>query len=296
MHQIFKFNDEVHAYQKFVRENIKKLGNLTIISEQLLIKDIDKGFIDVLALDVSNKQIVVLELKNSSAGDDIVGQSIKYYDFLKRAEVDLLDLLAKMKSQFDFNIDEINLTPRIMLIVPDFSQQLLRSLSYVKGIEIDVIKFNAMQKQGYYEITKEVYVPNKEYREDSTVKIDGELTQTWNFEEYAKIGVDSEKIKLAQQFVTLADGICKSRGNKLDVYFYKDKITLMTGKKVVAHAKIQRKWFDNSLDISVSIKKDKKVNVANLMYNGSILKFDVNERNVKLKCSHLPTDILKDIL
>lgn len=296
MPQMFKFDDEVHSYQRFVRENIKNLGQLTIISEQLLIKDVEKGFIDVLALDMLSKRIVVLELKNSSAGDDIVGQSIKYFDFLVRAKDDLLNLLAKMKNQIDFPIEDIDLNPKIMLIVPEFSTQLLRSLSYVNGIEIEVVKFNGIQHDNHYEIIKEVYVPNQDYREDAVVEIDGELTKSWNFNEYSKLGVDKEKLNLARQFIHFADMTISEQGKKLDVFFYKDKITLMTGKKVIGNVKISRKWFDSSIDISLAINKDKPVNVPDLMYNGNIIKYDIGTRNVKIKCCQLPKEVLSKIL
>lgn len=296
MQEMFKFNDEVHAYQSFVRKNIKSLGQLTIISEQLLIKDIEKGFIDVLTLDTLSKQIVVLELKNVSAGDDIIGQSIKYFDFLMRAKDDLLDLLAKMKNQLDFTIEEINLTPKIMLIVPEFSTQLLRSLSYVNEIEIQVIKLNCIQHDNHYEIIKELYIPNQDYREDAAVEINGEPTKSWNFNEYYKEGVDREKLDLAKQIIRFANRTLEVQGKKLDVFFYKDKITLMIGKKVIGNIKISRKWFDSSVDLSLSINKDKPIEAPDLMYDVNIAKYDIGIRKVKLKCNSLPAEILNKIL
>jgi hypothetical protein len=282
---MFKFNDEVHAYQSFVRNNIKALGNLIIVSEQLLVKDIDKSFIDILALDISEKRLVILELKNVIAGDAIIGQAIKYFDYLIRAEEDLKLLLSKI--DLDFSINEINMNPKIMLVVPDFKVQIIRSLSYVNSIDIQIVKFNSIQYDNHYEIIKEVYIPGREYNEETIVEDNN--YKIWNFEEYEKEGIDNKKIILAKKFINFIDSLYEE---KSELFFYKDKISLMKGKRLICHIRINKKWFDNSIEISTS---NKNITAADVMYDGNIISYSIGKRNVKIKFNALPIGILRKI-
>jgi hypothetical protein len=136
--QRFKFNDEVHDYQRFVRENIKILGEMLLITEQLYIQNNGTCIIDILLLNIISKRLVVLELKNVLTTDKGIWQPVKYYDYLSRAEDSLKQLLIQKQKEIDFNIDEIDFNPEIIMVVPEFDKQLLRSLSYFDGIDTKI--------------------------------------------------------------------------------------------------------------------------------------------------------------
>ena len=70
--QKFRFNDEVHEYQRFIRENIKIFGDMLLITEQLYIQGNNTCIIDILLLNNNSKRLVVLELKNILSNDKMI--------------------------------------------------------------------------------------------------------------------------------------------------------------------------------------------------------------------------------
>jgi hypothetical protein len=293
---VFKFDDEVHAYQKFVRNNLEDSENFIIISEQLFIKDLERSFIDILAIDLSDKRVVIVELKNETAKDDIVGQTIKYYDLLQRSQEELLDLIRIKKDKFSFDIEEINLNPKILLIVPEFDMQLIRIFSYVTNLEVKIVKYNAIQKQGYYELIKEVYCPDGDFMSDKSAEITKRISNKWGYDEYLKDGYDPEKINLAKNLISHIGVKCHFKDQKLDTYFYDKKITLTIDGKVWGNILLKKKMFDNSLELSVNLKKDQTVDIVSLRYNAEVMHYTYSNKNVKIKFFQLPINFLNAIL
>lgn len=294
----FKFDDEVHDYQNFVKRNINVLGNFILLSEQLYIKNIQnnkKSFIDMLALDLNTKRLVILELKNTTAQDGIIGQSIRYYDFISNSSDVLKELLFKKQDEINFDIDQINYNPKVLLIVPDFNEQVLRSLLYVHNIEIDVIKFNAIQKSNYFEIVKEVYEPQECY-EELDYEINGQAAKEWNYDEYLNCGHETTKILLLKHFINFIKNLCLEKNKKFNIYFYENKITIMVDKKVWGHIAMKRKLFDNSLELSINLSKGQIVDYCSLRYNGHIQKFKLLDRSLKIQFNIIPTTLLDNLL
>lgn len=288
----FKFNDEIHYYQKFVKNNIKSLGNFLIISEQLYLKNTDdKCIIDILTIDLNKKQLIIIELKNINTSEPIIGQIIKYYDNIIRAEDDLKELILMKKNDIPYDIEDINLKPKIMIIVPDFKKNLLRSLSYIDpDINIELIKFNVIQKNNYYEVIKEKYkIPEtKIYHKKDVVKINKNISKKWTYNQYIKEGVNKDKIKIAKKLINYLNRLYD---NKIETFFYDKKITLMIGKKTLSHVFIKKNIFDNMLDIS--IKKSKNFTYNNLYYDPNIFKYKIKKNVVHLKFNMVPKKFLE---
>jgi hypothetical protein len=184
----FKFSDEVHDYQRFVRENIKFLGDMLLIAEQLCIENRDVCILDILLLNTTTKRLAVVELKNVRTQDKMIWQPIRYYDYMRRAEDSLRQLLLLKQNEINFSIDEIDFNPEVLLVVPELNQQLLRSLSYVEDIDIKVVKLNLLIDGDKSEIVKEVYTPTGIYHKEDLAVVKTKVSKIWNFDEYAKEG------------------------------------------------------------------------------------------------------------
>ncbi|MFW6007974.1 MAG: hypothetical protein ACOCP8_01805 [archaeon] len=288
----FKFGDEIHYYQKFVCNNIKFLGNLIIISEQLIFKHTnDKIIIDILALDLTKKQLVIIELKNIKVKEPVIGQIIKYYDHIIRAEDELKDLLKLKKDKINFDINDINLNPLIMIVVPDFKKSLIRSLSYIdQKINIELIKLNAIQRIGYYEAIKEKQQVsrNQTIHKKDLVSVNKKISKQWSFEEYLKEGVDEGKVQLAKQFIEYFNSL---KLGEIQPFFHEKKITLMDGKDSIVNIFIKKNMFDDSLD--VSIQKGGNFHYDDLNFDPYILGFNVKSRVLHIKFNKVPTNFLR---
>lgn len=284
----FKFNDEIHDYQRFVRNNIKVIGNLIIIAEQLYIKSENKGFIDMLAVDLNDKKLVIIELKNTTAKSEIIGQSIKYYDMLMKSGDQLNSLMAKN----NVNYNEINCIPKILLIVPDFDNELLSSIKYISDIEIDVIKFNAIQHNNFFEIIKEEYRHYNiiENNDDRKTKIDVKENIVWNFDEYIKRGVNKEQIDLAKKVISFISLLCNKKNKKFDTFFHFNRISIIVDGKVWGHIKTNIKYFNKPLEVSI---RNSNIDIRDLQYNGEIFKFNRLSKIVKIHVFSVPTQFLE---
>lgn len=186
--QKFRFNDEVHEYQRFIRENIKIFGDMLLITEQLYIQGNNTCIIDILLLNNNSKRLVVLELKNILSNDKMIWQPIRYYDYLRRTEDSLKQLLVLKKNEINFNIDEIDFNPEVILVVPEFDKQLLRSLSYINDIDLKIVKLNLLISNNKFEIVKEIYNLSGIYFKEDLVTVKEKVSKVWNFAEYLKEG------------------------------------------------------------------------------------------------------------
>jgi hypothetical protein len=281
----FKFGDEIHHYQSFVRSNIRLLGNLIIVSEQLLVTNKHRNYIDILAYDVNENRLVIIELKNVIAGDAIIGQSIRYYDNIIKSNPDTLYKLLNNVNICNINID---LKPKIILVAPDFNNQLLHSISYVKGIDISIVKFNLICNSDYYEVVKEYYKPELEQ-----VTINSKLYKEWNFEEYARININKKKLTLAKQFINYISNSLFNK-SKVDVFFYDKRIAIMVDKKIWVNIMITQQPYDDYLDVIIN-NKDNIIDISLLSYCSDIVKYKILINSIKITFSKIPTSFLTKI-
>jgi len=289
--QKFRFNDEVHDYQRFVRENIKSLGDMLLITEQLCIQNRDICIIDILLLNTVSKRLAVLELKNVLISDKMMWQPIRYYDYLSRAEDALKQLLMRKRHEFNFEIDEIDFNPEVILVVPEFNPQLLRSLAYVDGVDLKVVKLNLFIKDDMSEILKEEYIPSSIYHREDLVTVKEKISKIWSFEEYLKEGVDSKKISLAQRYVSLLTNIFTQQNKKLDMFFYEKYISLTVNGKVFGHIYIKKKLYQSHL--CVSFKTNQRINPIDFQFAPHIIDYKVSTKKIELCFNEIPLDLIR---
>lgn len=107
---------------------------------------------------------------------------------MRRTEDSLKQLLVLKKNEINFNIDEIDFNPEVILVVPEFDKQLLRSLSYINDIDLKIVKLNLLISNNKFEIVKEIYNLSGIYFKEDLVTVKEKVSKVWNFAEYLKEG------------------------------------------------------------------------------------------------------------
>lgn len=288
----YKFFDEVHDFQRFVRQNIRLLGNYLIISEQLYVKNNETGIIDILAVDKSSKKLVIIELKNEITTDKNVWQPLRYYDLLRRGEDSFKELLVNFSSTFDYDIKQIDLNPKLVLVVPQCNEQLLRTLSYFEDIDSEVIELSRISNGNSVEIKKQTYLPKSIFHKDDLVTIQNKVTQSWDFNKYVTYGINKDKVNLAKTFSNQVKHIFESKGYEFDSFFTDTKVTITKDGKVWGHLFIKQKQLDYRLTVSFKISKDVTINSIDFTYNPSIESFNEQKSSIKLVLSNSLTSSL----
>lgn len=267
MFLIYKFNDEVHGYQSFIRNNIDKIGDLKIVTEQFKIKN---NFIDILAYDNNDDRLVIIELKNVETNHDIIGQTIRYYDLLKKSTA--------------YNNLPIIKDPKILLISPDFDKQLISSISHINNIDIKILKVNLDIGIDNNTFICEEYKPNESDNIIGTNKIDIECKEkeVYTIDSY---NIEKKQLELIKDCIRIFQSMYNQ---SLSIFYSRDKINIMYKKRVVCTIKVSYDWFNNTINISVP---KGTVDEIDIRYNPNIKKFTINKKHIKLICSRLPNFI-----
>lgn len=296
MRQLSFFN-EIHDFQRFVRDNIKLLGNYTIISEQLTLSNNETGILDILVVDNDAKRLAVLELKNEMTTDKNIWQPLRYYDLLKRGEDGLRELLMDASYKFNYPISQIDLNPKLVLVVPKHNEQLLRALSYFSDIDSFVIVLNRFENRGMMITNKETYYPSSVYHKNDLVEVQNKVSESWDFDKYKSFGINFEKINLAKKMTNQIKSLFESKGYKFDMFFTNTKITITKNGKVWGHLFVKSRPLDYKLTLSFKIPKDVVTNSIDFSYNTSIESFDIQKSGLKLTLNNcISTQLIEKYL
>lgn len=277
----FNFTDEIHYFQKFVRDNINLIGNLSIISEQTYVNNGGKKFIDILCIDHSDNRLVILELKNNFTKTSILSQVLEYYDGIVKVNRDSLDIFLK-----ENNISLDNYVPKIKIVVPDFDSRLLNQLSYL-SLDIEVIKIYIKTNEGFFETNIERYIPQC-YQEKSSISINNNVVD--NFEEYLKLGVYKEQIELCK---SLLNYMKLRYGSDINYFLYKNKVSVLNKNKVILHINFIKN--NLSKNILLNIPNKNLINEKDLVYCGDILNIKFLKNSTKVEITSIPNNLLSNI-
>lgn len=274
------FFDEVHDFQRFVRENIKLIGDYFIISEQLTLSNNETGILDMLVLDKQQKRLVILELKNELTTDKNIWQPIRYYDLLRRGEDNLKELLINSNYK-ECLIDEIDLNPELVLVVPKCNDQLLRALSYFNDIDSKVVEINRSLINNMQSINKQTFYPTTIFHKEDVVKVHNKVSKQWNLNEYLNHGISKDKVHLASTLINQLRQIFTNKGYSFDVFFAETKITITKNGKVWGHLLIKQRPLDYKLTISLKVNID-KIQKEDFYYNSSVDSFDIKKAVLRI--------------
>ncbi|MDF2534075.1 MAG: hypothetical protein K0R18_232 [Bacillales bacterium] len=284
-----KFFDEVHDMQRFVRENINLLGNYLIISEQLYVKNNETGIIDMLAVDFVNRCLTIIELKNELTTDKNIWQPLRYYDLVRRGEDDLRQLLRSAALKHGFNHEEIDIETKLVLVVSECNDQLLRAMSYFNDIDSKVIELKRYVIDGEEFVKTYEHKPTSIFHKDDIVTIQDKVTKEWNFETYKNSGINRDKTKLAEHFANIVKSIFIKKGYQYDIFFSETKATITKNGKVWGYIFIKQKPLDYKLTVSFKLLPDTVIIKNDFIYNPHIekMEFQGNGEKIKLQLNGL---------
>ena len=229
------FSDEPTELENFIMKNEGILGNVTLLNHQITTPDGKR--IDIWGLDVQDLRPVIIELKNTISGIEIIPQILPYYNFVK-SNPDTLKLKALNNKEFmeklkALEVDQDKLSkglngyPKVILIAPDFKKDLLEVIDYIK-IDIELVEISRYET-GDGEFLVTINKPQSVITPPVTVKV----MEEWNWEKYQKEGISKKKINNAKGLKEKLDNILKEKEIDLQPIFRKLYIPYQSGRNNV---------------------------------------------------------------
>lgn len=125
--------------QEFIKKYPKLLSSSTRIIQQHM--PIDDGEIDVLALDKSTDKpkLMIIELKYPYADAKAFGQILRYADWI-RSNSEMVKAKLALKG-IEIGSSEIE-NPKLVIVAPSISYDLVRLALYVQSFEWDIIEIS----------------------------------------------------------------------------------------------------------------------------------------------------------
>jgi hypothetical protein len=266
------FSNETNEMEDFIMNNEKLLGNAALINHQIILPDNKR--IDIWGLDLLDLCPIIVELKNVVCGLEVIPQILPYYGFVK-SNPDTLkyraltnDKFMKKLKELDINQEKltkiIDADPKVILIAPEFTQDLLDTLDYI-SFKIEPIKITRYEEEvGQFLVTTDR--PDLPLNKPITVRV----MEDWDWEKYKKEGIANKKIKTANGLKDRIDTIIKDEEIDLKPIFRKLYIPYQIGRNNVF-------WIDLSYtswetgDVLICFKLDKKP--------------DLKAENISIECT-----------
>lgn len=254
------FEDEVHSYQAFIRDNFSLLGNnYIIIQEQYTIKS---GIIDILAYNKLDECLVIIELKNVKIDIQVLSQVMKYYYELKDKYIE------------DYIISN---PPEIIIIAPEFAANFfIYNNMPVKLLQID---YDDKNNRIVY---SRIFPHIEDFTEeniDKKIFLKKQKTVIINQEQQQFI---DKIIKCVQQFYA----------KKLKIIYNNNCVNILSNK-IIAKIVIPNKWFDNTLQLVIYKNFVKSFIQNDFLYDPVIHKVQMFKTMAKLTIIDIPSFIKK---
>jgi len=253
------FSDEPTELENFIMNNEGILGNVALLNHQIKIPDGKK--IDIWGLDTLDLRPVIIELKNTISGIEVIPQILPYYNFVK-SNPDTLKFKALGDRNFKgklkvLEIDQDKLSkgldgdPRVILIAPAFKEDLLEVIDYIK-FDVELIEFSRYETEdGGFIVT--ITKPKSVTKLPATVRV----MEEWSWEKYQKEGISKEKIDIAKGLKENVDDILREENIDLQPIFRKLYIPYQSGRNNIF-------WLDlgytswTAGDVLLAFKLDRK--------------------------------------
>jgi len=225
------FSDEVKELENFVLKNEGILGNVALLDHQITIPDGKR--IDIWGLDTLDLRPVVIELKNTITGIEVIPQILPYYNFVK-SNPDTLKFRALSDEKFmkklkvlDVDRDKLDKgldgDPKVILMAPAFKKELLDVVDYIK-FDIELVETSRYKTEDG-EFLATINKPQVLITPPATVRV----REEWNWEKYQKEGISKKKIEIAKGLKEQIDEIIEKENVDLQPIFRKLYIPYQSG-------------------------------------------------------------------
>jgi len=233
------FSDEPKELEDFIMKNEGILGNVVLLNRQIIIPDGKR--IDIWGLDTLDLRPVIIELKNTTAGIEVIPQILPYYNFVK-SNPDTLKFRA---------FSDRNFLEKLKTLEVDRSKELLDVVDYIK-FDVELIEISRYETEdGGFLVA--INKPQTVTTPPVTVRV----MEEWTWEKYRKEGISKNKIEIAKGLKEQIDNILKNEKINLQPIFRKFYIPYQSGRNNVF-------WLDLSYtswktgDVLLTFKLDRE--------------------------------------
>ena len=252
------FSDEPKELEDFVMKNEGILGNVALINRQITIPDGKR--IDLWGLDTLDLRPVIIELKNTISEIGVIPQILPYYNFVK-SNPDTLKFRALSDKKFMKKLGEVEVDkdklskglegdPKVILIAPVFSKELLDVVDYIK-FDVELVEISRY-KTGEGEFLVTINKPLIVTTPPATVRV----MEEWNWEKYQKEGISKKKIEIAKGLKESIDNIISKEKINLQPIFRKLYIPYQIGRNNVFWLDVgYTSWTTGDVLLSFNLEK-----------------------------------------
>ena len=233
------FTDELTDMEHFIEQHPEILGNMIILDRE--VHRGGKGRMDLLALDLEEKpRVLIIELKNVEADENVLLQVMDYAHQYK----DRIDYTrGKIKEKLDTGViedaiplEQIEYTPHILIIAPEFTPKILALAQYV-SLDIDFMRIARYKEGEDFVVSIDVLEPTP-----SIIRIvEG---RDWSWDSYqAKLGVTPDVIEIGRSVQSKVEAIVEKHGWDVQPVLNKGYVSFKTGRLVFVEIDVY--WMGN---------------------------------------------------
>ena len=222
--QEFPFADEVHDMGDFVEKHPQILGpDITIISRELQVGTTDGSRrIDFLVYDTELNQIGIVEMKNQTADEKVLLQTLRYANWI-RNNPDTVRYQIKKKN-LDINEEEIDPERvKVLILAPKVSQSLAELCQYITAFDFEFIKV-----QRFKDDKGKVYAVTDILEVDLAGPTPSKGKGIYDIEWYQSQGVRPKQINELINAIQKLETICQDQGVLLNTRYVKWSVRFQT--------------------------------------------------------------------
>lgn len=220
----FPFADEVHDMADYVASNPQILGSdMLIFSRELQVGTVnDSRRIDFLVYDTELNQIGIVELKNQTADEKVLLQTLRYANWI-RNNPDTVRYQLK-KQSFEVNEEEIDTESiKILIVAPKITQALVELCRYITSFDFEFI-----QLQRFKDETGQIYAVTNIIEIETSASITPKSRGTYDIDWYESNGVRAKQLEELKQSIDALNSICQNEGWALSVRWVKWSVRFQT--------------------------------------------------------------------
>lgn len=222
--QEFPFADEVHDMGDFVEKHPQILGpDIVIVSRELQVGTTDGSRrIDFLVYDTELNQIGIVEMKNQTADEKVLLQTLRYANWI-RNNPDTVRYQIKKKN-LDINEEEIDPDRvKVLILAPKVSQSLAELCQYITAFDFEFIKV-----QRFKDDKGEVYAVTDILEVDLAEPTPSKGKGIYDIEWYQSQGVRPKQIDELINAIQQLETICQDQGWELNTRYVKWSVRFQT--------------------------------------------------------------------
>jgi hypothetical protein len=211
--------------QEFMTNNLQVLGNMIVLDQFYNTKE--AGIMDMIGLDVDEKRVSIMELKNVVVDERVIPQVLRYVLWARENPEYFRNKIVQRKDKELKDIvrdeDDVNYDPRIVLIAPSFSSQLLKQ-SQLLDVDISFVEISR------YKSGNDLFV-TVDYKKVEEIGTRLPTTrQSWSWEKYkADLEINDTIISIGQNLERQLDTLILEKGWDLRKSFGKGFVAYKSG-------------------------------------------------------------------